>query len=70
MARWTDGAARVHGGPTGQRGQGGTRTRRRTGQSRASGHSEARELADGGGKERGQHRGPFASLTGAQVAVW
>jgi hypothetical protein len=38
--------------------------------SKASGRYGARELADGGEKERGEHRGPILSLTGARVVVW
>jgi hypothetical protein len=38
--------------------------------SRASGHSRARKLADGGREWRAEHGDTVASLTGAQAAVW
>jgi hypothetical protein len=38
--------------------------------SRASGHSGAQELTGGCRKERGEHGGPFAGVTGARMAVW
>jgi hypothetical protein len=72
---------RVHGGSRtgdavrlmviqGRRGHKGFEARRCTHRSRASSHSEAWEPARGGRKERGEHGGPFAGLTGAQAAVW
>jgi hypothetical protein len=51
-------------------GQEGVRARWHAQWSRASGHSGAQELAGRGGKERGDHGGTFAGLTGAQVVVW
>jgi hypothetical protein len=44
--------------------------RLRAHRNRASEHSGAQELASEGGKERGEHRGPFAGITEAQVVVW
>jgi hypothetical protein len=58
---------RVHGGLAG--GIDRRVSGRRACWSRASGHYGARELAGGGGKERGEHMGPFAGLTGARVVV-
>jgi hypothetical protein len=53
-----------------RRGQEGTRVQQHARQSRASGHSGARELTGEGGKWRVEHGGPILALTGARVAVW
>jgi hypothetical protein len=70
MALWIGTAARVHGGPAGRRGHEGAGAWRCAHRSNASSHSGARELTGEGGKERGEHRGPFAGLTEARVVVW
>jgi hypothetical protein len=56
---WTSGRCR----------QEGPEARRCACRSRASSQYGAWELTGGGGKERGEHRGPFAGLTEARVAV-
>jgi hypothetical protein len=38
--------------------------------SEASGHSGARKLTGGGGKERGECGGPFSCLIEARAVVW
>jgi hypothetical protein len=53
-----------------RRGQEGTEAWWHACQSKASGHSRARELTGGVEKGRGEHRAPVSVLTGARAAVW
>jgi hypothetical protein len=50
--------------------QEGARVQWRTHRSRASGHSIAQKLANGGGEWRAEHGDPVAGLTGARATVW
>jgi hypothetical protein len=62
-------ARSVHRGPTAVRTE-GAGARWRAHRSMVSGHCGAPKLADGGAKERAEHRELGSGLTGARLAAW